>query len=103
MSVLGSVTLHQGLPAMPYFGGAAGYTYYDDIFLRFDITNILNNPWETGVLAEELFHAWQFDQGAQDWQFALYQQWHGHDQSPLEMPAINFGERIEACRRGGYC
>jgi RHS repeat-associated protein len=103
-SVLTRARLISGLPGGPYMaGGVRGYTMYNNIYLRDGTGPILNSATRAGIVGEELYHSWQYAQGATPAQFAYYQMRYGHDQSPLEIPAIDFNQRVVQCVLNHVC
>jgi len=104
LSTVNSAVLHKGLPVGPYLrGDVSGYTLYNDVYLLQGIGSAFSSPQFTGLIGHELYHVFQYSLGATPAQFAYYQMLFGHDLSPLEVPAIQFGNKITACRMRGSC
>ena len=103
-SVVTSAILTDGLPPLIYLTEHTnGYTIYNRIYLRYGIGPVLSTPERAGMVGEELYHVWQYHQGATPEDFAYYYLRYGHDQSPLEIPAMRFNRSIVQCRRLRRC
>jgi RHS repeat-associated protein len=98
---LDAADLHEGEVPWYLLPGYAGITLGNDIYLR---SGVYDGATSAGIalLGHELYHVGQYRKGTTRLDFLIQGLLHGHDESPLEKPAIELQGRIleELGRRG---
>ncbi len=91
--------LHEDEVPLYLLPGYAGITLGNDIYLR---PGVYDGATATGIalLGHELYHVGQYRKGTTRLDFIIQGLLHGHDDSPLEKPAIALEEIIRTDLRG---
>ncbi|UVT15735.1 MAG: DUF4157 domain-containing protein [Nitrospira sp.] len=96
---LDAADLHEDEVPWWLLPGYRGITLGNDIYFR---PGVYDSSTSGGIalLGHELYHVDQYRRGATRFDFLIQGLLHGHDESPLEIPAIELEERIQKDLRG---
>ncbi|MCP5380344.1 MAG: RHS repeat-associated core domain-containing protein [Novosphingobium sp.] len=101
-STLNSLTLHDGLPPGFDPAGTEATTLYDHIYFRDGIDDFSTSTYRIRLLAEESYHAYQFDTGMTYRSYAIASI-NGYANNPYEIEAKDVADLITYtyCSLGG--